>query len=332
MKAINKTIYVLVTIMSILSFSYSVKADSNDFSIVPVLPENQNANVPSYFDLMVTPNQKQNLKIKIINNSSENTKYNIYVNTATTNQNGILDYSISDFDKDNSMKVSVKDCINLEEEQVEVPAKSSKEVSFTLSVPEISFEGVALGGITVEPIIEESEEKGVNSVFTRTLAIQLAESKTDIAPQLEGGGITVSQENLRNNVKFGLRNISPVIVQKVKADITITKQGGKTPIVKESKEQLSFAPNSKFSLMTQWEKKFEPGNYNYHIALKDGNGHSWEFEEAFEIKNDDAKKLNAKSVDEEKKSIWKYLLISLLIVVAIISIIYVLVTKKKKER
>lgn len=50
----------------------------------------------------------QNLQIKITNNSSENTKYSIYVNTATTNQNDILDYSISDFDKDNSMKVSIK--------------------------------------------------------------------------------------------------------------------------------------------------------------------------------------------------------------------------------
>lgn len=73
----------------------------------------------------------------------------------------------------------------MEENQVEVPARCSKDVSFSLSIPEASIEGVA-----------------------------------------------VSQENLRNNVKFGLWNISPVIVQKFKAVITITKQGSKTPIIK----------------------------------------------------------------------------------------------------
>lgn len=329
---IKKLSMYLVTIISIFSIGYSVKADSNDFSVVPVLPENQNTNVPSYFDLYVIPKQKQYLQIKITNNSSENTKYSIYVNTATTNQNGILDYSLSDFDKDKSMKVSVRDCINLEDNQVEVPAKSSQDVSFKLSIPEFPFEGVALGGITVEPIVNENEEKGVNNVFTRTLAIQLTESKANISPKLEGGGVTISQENLRNNVKFGLRNISPVIVQKVKADITITKQGSQTPIVKETKERLSFAPNSKFSIMTRWEKKFEPGNYTYHMNLKDGAGNSWEFEKIFKINNDDAKKLNAKSVDEEKKSIWQYVLFTLILVLGNISMIYLIVNKSKKDK
>lgn len=53
--------------------------------------------------------------------------------------------------------------------------------------------------------------------------------------------------------------------------------------------------------MTRWEKKFESGNYIYHINMKDGDGHSLEFEKTFEIKSEEAKKLNEKTVDEKKE-------------------------------
>lgn len=330
--SIKNIIHVLVVVVSILTFSHTVKADSNDFSVIPVLPENQNTSVSSYFDLIVSPNQKQDMQIEITNNSSENVKYSIYVNTAITNQNGIVDYSISEFDRDMSMKVSIKDCIYLEETLIEIPPKTTKEVSFKLNVPSTPFEGIALGGITVEPIVEEAKKEGVNNVFTRTLAIQLSESNADITPKLEGGEVSASQENLRNNVKFELRNVTPVIIQKVKADITITKRGSKHPILEETKEKLSFAPNSKFNLMTEWKKKFKAGDYIYYVNLSDEKGNTWEFRKEFEIKEDEAKKLNEKSVDVEGKTMWNYLLIIfVLIVVSLISILYIIIKKMKQS-
>jgi len=35
--------------------------------------------------------------------------------------------------------------------------------------------------------------------------------------------------------------------------------------------------------------------------MKDGDGHSLEFEKTFEIKSEEAKKLNEKTVDEKKE-------------------------------
>ncbi|OJG56935.1 hypothetical protein RV08_GL002431 [Enterococcus mundtii] len=122
-------------VFSTFSFEQLALADSNDFSVVPVLTENQNPDVLSYFELTVTPNQKQTLKIRIKNNSNESVKYNLYVNTATTNQKGIIDYSITDFEKDESLKLSLKDCLTLKEQYVDVPANSEKEVSLKLSIP-----------------------------------------------------------------------------------------------------------------------------------------------------------------------------------------------------
>lgn len=234
MRIIKKAVLFLMFAFSALGFQQLVLADINDFSVTPVLTENQNPEVPSYFDLTVTPNQKQTLKIKIKNNSNESVKYKLYVNTATTNQNGIIDYSINNFEKDESLKLSLKDCLTLTEQLVDVPANSEKEVSLELSVPETPFEGIALGGITVEPSIEKGSN-GVNNIFTRTLAIQLTETAKKISPKLEGGEVKVSQENLRNNVKFELRNITPTIISKVNAEIAITKKGNKNPSSRKQK-------------------------------------------------------------------------------------------------
>lgn len=322
MRIIKKAVLFLMFAFSALGFQQLVLADSNDFSVTPVLTENQNPEVPSYFDLTVTPNQKQTLKIKIKNNSNESVKYKLYVNTATTNQNGIIDYSMTNFEKDESLKLSLKDCLTLTEQLVDVPANSEKEVSLELSVPETPFEGIALGGITVEPSIEKGSN-GVNNIFTRTLAIQLTETAEKISPKLEGGGVKVSQENLRNNVKFELRNITPAIISKVNAEIAITKNGNKPPLLTQTKDQLSFAPNSKFNLMTEWDKQFDPGDYTYSINLTDGEGNKWSFSKKFKIEAEIAENLNKTSVDRKESFFEKYF-IYILVLLSILFIVFAL--------
>lgn len=319
---IKKAVLFLMFAFSALGFQQLVLADSNDFSVTPVLTENQNSEVPSYFDLIVTPNQKQTLKIKIKNNSNESVKYKLYVNTATTNQNGIIDYSMTNFKKDESLKLSVKDCLTLTEQHVDVPANSEKEVSLELSVPETPFEGIALGGITVEPSIEKGSN-GVNNIFTRTLAIQITETAKKISPKLEGGEVKVSQENLRNNVKFELRNITPTIISKVNAEIAITKKGNKNPLLTQTKDQLSFAPNSKFNLMIEWDKQFDPGDYTYSINLTDGEGNKWSFSKKFKIEAEIAENLNKTSVDRKESFFEKYF-IYIIILLSILFIVFVL--------
>ncbi|MDB7088604.1 DUF3324 domain-containing protein [Enterococcus mundtii] len=172
--------------------------------------------------------------------------------------------------------------------------------------------------MTVEPTTEEGSE-GVNNVFTRTLAIQLAETAKDIVPKLEGGEVIISQENLRNNVNFELRNITPTIISNVKSEISIKNEEKKTPILEQTKDQLSFAPNSKFNLMTEWNKQFNPGKYTYNINLTDGKGNKWSFAKNFKIKAEVAEKLNKSSVYKKEKFIEKYFMY----IVTILTILFI---------
>lgn len=317
-----KKLFISVIIfVGVLLSNCKVLADGNDFSITPIFPQNQKAEVQSYFDLTVIPNSSQTLKIKVKNNSSINQKYKISINTANTNQNGIIDYSMSTFEKDSSMTVALKDCLTSNTSQIEVPSNTEKIVEFDLKIPNTYFKGIVLGGITLEPVIESIQE-GITNVFTRTIAVQLSELAETVEPSLSAGDVKVSQENYRNNVKLSLRNPSSIIISKVTAQISIFKKGQKEAILTQTKEQLSFAPNSNFYLMTEWDNQFDSGDYKYIINLKDIQGHQWAFRKNFKIKNNTAIILNKTSVDRKKRDwmvfIYYFVIIALFITIFLV--------------
>lgn len=326
----------VITISLVIGFFLSgdliAFADSNDFSIAPIFSENQREDVEGYFDMVVTPNETQSLAITIKNNSSEAQKFNVIINTATTNQNGIVDYSMTDFEKDDSMKISLKETINIENSEIEVEANSQKDVSFELSIPEESFDGILLGGITVEPVIEE-ESEGISNLVTRTLAIVLSESDDVIEPELKAGEVIVSQDNYRNNVKLELRNVTATLINRVTAELSIYKKGKSDPVLEQTKEQMSIAPNSKFNLMTEWNDQFDAGSYTYNINLSDEQGHEWEFTKEFEIEAEKAKELNTTSLDEKQDSVNYYLIIGIaLFFILIVFCIYLVIKIKKLKK
>ncbi|MGM0215952.1 DUF916 and DUF3324 domain-containing protein [Enterococcus sp. AZ109] len=329
-RKIRNLIMLMTLIISGLVFGQIALADGNDYLVRAILPENQNPDVSNFFDLNVSPGQKQTLQVMLANPTDSPQKFKMYINTATTNQNGIVDYTQLDFERDESMKVSLKDCITIAEPQIEVPANSEKEISMELTVPEEPFEGIVLGGITIEPDVSTEDEKG-GSIFTRTIAIQLSETENEVTPEMDAGEVTISQDNLHNNVRFELRNVTPTLISKVKATTNITKKGSDKPILEQEREQLSFAPNSKFNLMSEWNQQFQAGEYTYSIQLTDEAGHEWRFIKDFVIEADAASKLNKTSVDEGAGS-WTDYAIYLIAAAAALIIIGWLVYRNKKKQ
>ena len=81
---------------------YSVKAN---------LPENQIDKNKTYFDLKMDPNQKEEISLTVKNSSEEEIILNIVPNNSKTNQNGVIDYSDENLEKDKSLKYSLTDII-----------------------------------------------------------------------------------------------------------------------------------------------------------------------------------------------------------------------------
>ncbi|MGF1919610.1 WxL protein peptidoglycan domain-containing protein, partial [Enterococcus faecalis] len=209
-------------------FVSTVHADGPGFTVTPILSEDQVSETKSYFDLKVIPKQQVLLRLKINNQTDQKQTYDLSVNTATTNKNGIVDYSFSHFDRDSSMKIALSDCIRLPEKRIVIPENSEKEVSMELDVPEEPFDGILLGGVTITPEVKKNTQ-GITNVFTRTIAIVVSEKSEKVKPEVEAGKVTVSQENLRNMVQISLRNSTPTLIQGLRANITIkSKDTNKT--------------------------------------------------------------------------------------------------------
>lgn len=115
-------------------FSHSVYADTMAYSVKANIPENQIDKSKTYFDLKMTPGQKQDVSLTISNSSKEKATIIITPNIALTNQNGVIDYNQEKAKQDSSLKVPITDIIS-DKQKVTLEPQETKDVVFTLQMP-----------------------------------------------------------------------------------------------------------------------------------------------------------------------------------------------------
>lgn len=226
------------------------------------------------------------------------------------------------------MVYSLKDLVKIEQPTVEVPGNSGKLVTLTVKMPDTEFEGILLGGVTIEPIVDETTKGQVNNIYTHTLAIQVSESEKKVKPNLTFGEVSLDQINYHNVANLTIQNQTPTILTDVIATMTIREKNKSEPLITQVKKGLSIAPNSVFDLPVEWQDLFSPGEYEYNLVIKN-NENKWEVTKDFTVSEDEAKKLNDLAVDKKKSShLWIYICLALLVIV-LISVLLILLTKKK---
>ncbi len=99
------------------------KASELNFSVNAVIPDNQIDKEKSYFDLKVTPGEKQKLKVKLRNTTDKEIVINPHIQSAKTNKNGVIDYTPNKIKKDDTLKIAMEDVAKVPEE-VTVPPQS----------------------------------------------------------------------------------------------------------------------------------------------------------------------------------------------------------------
>ena len=71
------------------------------------------------------------------------------VNVALTNVNGIADYSMEVKEHDKTLKLPITDVVKAPNE-ITVPAKGQIELPIEVKMPEEEFDGILLGGISLQ--------------------------------------------------------------------------------------------------------------------------------------------------------------------------------------
>ncbi|MBO0446167.1 DUF916 and DUF3324 domain-containing protein [Enterococcus ureilyticus] len=309
--------------------AYSVKAN---------IPENQIDKSKTYFDLKMTPGQKQDVSLTISNSSKEKATIIITPNIALTNQNGVIDYNQEKAKQDSSLKVPITDIIS-DKQKVTLEPQETKDVVFTLQMPEVAFDGTILGGFYITKESTDKEEKDSESVqiknrYSYVIGIQLRENEQTVKPVLQLNDVKPTLQNYRTAISANLQNTQATIINNLEVEAKISKKGSTEVLYETTKKDMSMAPNSNFYFpITMNNQPLKAGDYTLRLTAKDQT-ENWKFEQDFNISAEDTKKLNKEAVDlEEEPTDWlKIGLIIGAIIIVLLGLLFFFIHRSKKKK
>lgn len=326
MKKINLCIALFSLIISI---GGTVKADNaqpmGGYSIEGVQNVHQIDKNVSYFHLCEHPSEEDKIKVKLINESSQDKQLSVKVVDGNTNINGDIDYT-------GSIKNNVKlvqpltSVLKTTQSKVSVPKHSIVETTLNLKMPLSSFEGIILGGIVVSEAQNPLKQSStVTSTYSYTLGVVLTNSKTvemkkNIGVSLDKIGAKLFDG--KKVVEADILNDNPFIFSGGKISALIkNKKNGKV-IKKISKGNISIAPYSAFPLQFDWKRSdLEAGTYVFSGIFEDGKK-TWKLEKEFTILKNQASSINKESTFQVIIPFWLQLVEIISFFGVTISIIY----------
>ncbi|WP_314060971.1 DUF916 and DUF3324 domain-containing protein [uncultured Vagococcus sp.] len=332
--------FMAVLVMIVIGTTQKVQAEGMGYSVRAIIPENQIDQSKTYFDLLVKPGETQPLVLEIISTSSETLHLNVSPYSATTNQNGELEFSVEPSSHDSSLKYPMSQLVS-GSQSVTVPPMATKQVTFTLKVPKESFKGKIVGGFTIYDQ-ENDREEGTTSkndvqirnVFSLVIGIRLQEKVDTIQPELRLNQVKADLFNYRTAMTANLQNITPEFIGELKVAATIKKAGSQKVLYESQKSEMTMAPNSNFDFPIMLEnQEIGPGNYLLELEATSGQ-EKWRFNKKFKVSPEEANQLNSQALDVVKtQKPWLMLLTILVVALMIMSLLVVViltVTRRKK--
>ncbi|MGN8982308.1 DUF916 and DUF3324 domain-containing protein [Enterococcus villorum] len=313
-------------------------ADSTDsaYSVSANIPEEQTNKDVSYFDLTVAPNDTRDLSIHLSNVGEKDSVFEIEINNAATNTNGVIDYNQSTFKKDASAKYTISDVLITDSKEVTVKAGEAKDVHFHLKMPKETFDGILLGGIHVSKKDNQSEKvsgTAIRNKYAYVVGVELRNNSNPVTPDLKLLSVKAGLQNSYATIFAHLQNPTPTIISQVHTKAVITKNGSSKVLYSAEKDNMSIAPNTNFNFPISLDKKkMDAGTYTLTMDATEGKTQKkWHLTKTFTIKSDKAKKINKEAVIEEKESI-SYLSIIIGVGIFLLGIIAFLSYKLFKQK
>ena len=275
--------------------------DSVGFSVSPVFSENQIHPDLGYFFLKTEPDTTQELKVTVKSLREDPTTISIHVNDAVTNDNVSVEYSNDKPELDDSLNDPLSELLKVKETEQEITVSNFEEktVTLTLSLPKDPFSGIKLGGIRFIEQNSKSESEGLSNRYGYTVGVMITQ---DNEPYNEGAALQLNDVGAMLNrgmkvVYATLRNPEPKLLGGLTIDATVFKEGENEPLLSESRQQLSVAPNSSFSYFIPWGvEDLKAGTYELRLIATAGEN-SWEWTEKFKVGAQKAAEINAQALN-----------------------------------
>lgn len=323
--------------MSTLFFStVSFAEDGADFTVSPIYGEGQTDSNLGYFSIKYEDKEEYPIKIKIKNlNATEHSNYTVRLISATTTNNGKIDYTPSDQKKAVKDAVSIEDFVSKEQvnQVIDLKPNEEKEVTFKLKKPVDKFNGTILGSVYVQKNIEKVEkQKAITNAFAMSIPIIISQDfEQKIIPKLELANIKVLLDMGKPTISGDISNTSPVMFGEIKIDSWITQRGKEEKLYEQQSENYEMAPNSTFSYAIDINNELlSPGDYTYHITLKSGK-RVFDLSKNFNISSEEVQQKSSeiKEMTPKKDNTLLIIIFIILGIITALAIIYYVLVKQK---
>lgn len=336
----KKIFFIGIISIFVLFFGFPllVNASETTFSVSPVLPENQIDQSKSYFTLLMTQSEEQDIHITLTNNSAETMTIQAEVGPATTNDNGYVEYLNREINLDTTLKYNLSELAEYSKE-VEIEANASVDYTIHLKMPDEPISGVIAGGVTFK---QKEEEKSIDSSDTQNgitlenrieyLEAILIQQSTDVPnADLVINNVGATQVNSRNVIQANLQNPIATYINNVESTVKVYKYDEDEVLFTQHTEGQQIAPNSNFNytLYLDDNTSFQAGKYIWEqVVSSDEN--EWTFKEDFTITREEANQLNETDVTVEKEEP-NYLMIGLCLLCSLLIVILLIVLIQNKR-
>ena len=332
-------------------------ANQFNFSVKPNLPENQIGQT-GYYNLLMKSGQKQIVTVDLSNATDKMVTVEAAVASATTNSNGVVEYSPNAIKSDESLKYNLVDFVKLPKE-ISLAPKSTKNVEIQVEMPSNATSGTIAGGLTFKQksseIADKKDDKkqglSIQNNYAYVVGFLMSQSETKIAPELNLTTVKAGQINYRNMILANLQNPKMAYLNQMQVEANVTGLTDASLSYTQNREMLQMAPNTNFDygLPTGDGQKLQAGKYRLTMTVygqKDPNGqykakdssgkennflYRWQFTRDFEISGEQAKALNAKDVTIKKDNSWIWWLILAAILLILLLIFFFILWKRRKK-
>lgn len=332
----------IIQMMICISFMFIIgskisQASELNFSVNPVIPENQQDKDKTYFDIKLDANQKQVLKVLLKNDTDKEVVVETELNRATTNLNGVVEYGKTKDKKDTSVQHDIEEYIEVTDKEVTIPPMNEKEITLKVTAPSEEFEGIMAGGLTFkEKMVNESndnEESGlaIENEYAYVVGIVMHGNQEPVPALVKLLNVKAAQVNARNVINANLQNPQPQYLSNMSVEAKITQKNSENVLYQARNEDMQMAPNSNFNYPISLEgKPLKAGDYRLSMKVVSGEN-SWIFTKDFSIAKKVADSYNAKDVSIEKNNLLLYLIIGIGFLIIVGLLIFLIFKRNKKD-
>lgn len=327
-------IIILICIIGVLSVSADTK--SGYFYVKANLPENQIDKHLSYFDLHVKPGKTQTLSVTIFNRSDKQVQVSVGAVTASTNANGIIDYS-KEVAIDDTLKYSFSDMVTVRNPIITIQPNSNENALFDIKIPKKKFKGEILGGFSFTQILDEDAKNtdqsvNINNVIAYAIAVKLTENNKKIKSELLLTDVEYKSVDYKPTFVNTIRNIKPKVMEAMAMEMIITNLDNDSVVVNHNNEKVAMAPNSimPYSAFVDSGTEVIPGNYLSKIKLTYNNEEIY-LEKEFKVSQEHV--ASAKNPEVPFRiPLWLGFIVLIIVALIIISVIFYIRMRKYKKR